>query len=83
MRCPTCEGRGRIPKHSEKLRELAPMLYEERVECPDCRGTGKVLCARCKKLPADPLLGGDEGYLCGPCWLDQRIKEGGEEWRGG
>ena len=52
MICTTCDGKGRVPKHPKRLRELAPLLFEERVPCPDCGGTGRMHC--CEGLREQP-----------------------------
>jgi len=41
VRCPTCDGAGRIPKKMPKL--LDEKLWGGQTEkCPDCDGTGKI-----------------------------------------
>lgn len=62
MRCETCQGTGRVPRHPPELRAYGGAWLTEEKPCPECGGCGVSHCCdgltACNDVlePADPAV---------------------------
>jgi RecJ-like exonuclease len=47
VRCPICQGKGKIKKESNALDTNYIRVGGETVACHECHGTGRLLCTVC------------------------------------